>query len=89
MREENRKLLKRLGRVVYLTITPDTVLTRLKGDTTRPLLAGSNVRERVEELLSLRDPLYREASHVCVATDGKALSRIVEEILADFRQNQA
>lgn len=89
MREENRKLLKRLGRVVYLTITPDTVLTRLKGDTTRPLLAGSNVRERVEELLSLRDPLYREASHVCVVTDGKALSRIVEEILADFRQNQA
>ena len=88
MREENRELLKQLGRVVYLTITPDTVLTRLKGDTTRPLLAGTNVRERVEALLSLRDPLYREASHVSVATDGKALSRIVEEILVDFRQNQ-
>lgn len=87
MREENRELLKKLGKVVYLTITPDTVLERLNGDTTRPLLAGDNVRERVESLLSFRDPLYREASHLCVAVDGKAVSRIVEEIKADFRQN--
>lgn len=87
MREENRGLLKQLGKVVYLTITPDTVLDRLKGDTTRPLLAGDNVRERVETLMTLRDPFYKEASHLCVAVDGKEVSRIVEEILADFRQN--
>lgn len=87
MREENRALLKQLGHVVYLTSTPDTVLERLKGDTTRPLLAGDNVRERVETLLSYRDPFYKEASHQQVATDGKELSRIVEEVLAGFRQN--
>ena len=89
MREENRRLLKRLGRVFYLTITPDTVLERLQGDTTRPLLAGEHVRERVEGLLSFRDPMYREACHVEVAADRKDLPRIVEEIMDDFRRNQA
>ena len=89
VREENRALLKKCGTVFYFRLKPESVYKRLKGDTTRPLLAGTNVRERVEELLSLRDPLYRDASHVCVATDGRELSWIVEEILEDFRQNQA
>ena len=38
MREENRRLLKRIGAVVYLRVNRDTVLRRLSGDTTRPLL---------------------------------------------------
>lgn len=80
VREENRELLKQLGHVVYLTITPDTVLERLKGDTTRPLLQGDNVRDNVEKLLAFRDPLYRDASHQQVVTDGKDLSEIAEEI---------
>lgn len=81
IREENRTLLRRLGTVIYLTIKPDTVLERLKGDTTRPLLSGEHVRERVEELLWLRDPVYRETAHWSVSVDGKTVSALVEEIL--------
>ena len=42
LREENRKLLKNLALVVYLRILPETVLARLKGHTTRPLLKGDD-----------------------------------------------
>ena len=54
LREENRKLLKKLGMVVYLRIQPETVLARLKGDTTRPLLKGDDSGERVRTLMKQR-----------------------------------
>lgn len=38
VREENRKLLAKLGRVIYLKVSPEVVYDRLKTDTTRPLL---------------------------------------------------
>ena len=80
MRPENRELLKRLGTVIYLKVKPETVLERLKGDTTRPLLAGSDAKEKVEKLLAYREPFYMEASHGVVDTDGKDFEHIVEEI---------
>lgn len=77
---ENRQLMKELGTVIYLKISPDTVLERLKGDTTRPLLQGDNVRQRVEELMTKRDSLYMEAAHGVVVADGKSYDEIVQEI---------
>ncbi|MDE7478489.1 MAG: shikimate kinase, partial [Lachnospiraceae bacterium] len=38
LRAENRQLLSRLGKVVYLKASPKTIYNRIKGDTTRPLL---------------------------------------------------
>lgn len=48
LREENRRLLHELGQVFYLRATGETIYARLKGDTTRPLLAGgrSAVKDR-------------------------------------------
>lgn len=80
VRQENRELLKQLGTVVYLRVKPETVLERLEGDTTRPLLQGEDVEERVEELIAYREPFYLEASHGVVDTDGKSFERIVQEI---------
>lgn len=80
MREENRMLLSQLGTVIYLTIQPETVLRRLEGDTTRPLLSGTGVRERVEKLLAVRDPFYREAAQILVSVEEKTVSDLVEEI---------
>lgn len=80
LRKENRELLKKLGRVVYLRVTADTVLKRLKGDTTRPLLQEDNVRERVEELIEKRNPIYEESSHQSVEVDGIDISQVVKKI---------
>lgn len=80
LRKENADLLKELGLVVYLKTEKETILQRLKDDTTRPLLAGGNAEEKVETLLAQREPLYKEASAVTVTTDDKSFFQIVNEI---------
>lgn len=82
LKEENQTLLKKLGLVVYLRIQPDTVLKRLKGDTTRPLLQGGDVKQKVTALLTYRAPIYQKAAHITIDADHKTLNQIAEEILA-------
>lgn len=81
LREENRTLLKAIGTVVYLRVRPETVIDRLRGDTSRPLLAGDHVKERVEELMAYRSPLYEKAADFAVDADGKRPKDIAKEIL--------
>lgn len=78
--EANRVLLKQLGTVVFLRVQPDTVLQRLEGDTTRPLLQGEDVARRVYDLMEYRNPLYESAAHRIVDVDGKTLEAIVAEL---------
>jgi 3-dehydroquinate dehydratase-2 len=56
------------------------VIERLKGDTTRPLLQGTDVKQRAEELLAYRNPIYRQAAHQIVDVDGKTVEEIVHLI---------
>lgn len=82
VREENRELLKKLGTVIYLKVSPDVVYERLKGDTTRPLLQTENPKARIEELLGARKEAYESAADVIVEVDDKSLEEIVDEIEA-------
>ncbi|MBR5133971.1 MAG: shikimate kinase, partial [Clostridia bacterium] len=69
------------GTIVWLTVTADTVIARLAGDTTRPLLQRDDKEAAIAELLAARDPLYRRAAAVIVdaARDPRD---VVESILA-------
>lgn len=80
LREENRKMLKQLGTVVYLEAEPQTVLKRLQGDTTRPLLQGGDVKNRVEDMIKRRGPIYREAAELVVDVNGRSVDEIVGEL---------
>ena len=80
LREENRRLLRETGTVVYLKIRPETVCSRLAGDDTRPMMRGGNPEERARELLDAREEFYEAASHFSVETDGKTVEEIVEEV---------
>jgi len=57
---ENRRCLRERGFVVYLETTIDEQLTRLARDRKRPLLAAPDRRDRLQQLATVRDPLYRE-----------------------------
>lgn len=81
LREENRKLLKKLGTVIYLRVRPETVLARLKGDTTRPLLQGDDVEEKVNSLLSKRGPIYEIAADRIISVDGRSVEQIADAII--------
>ena len=78
--EKNRPALRRLGTVVYLQVKPETVLKRLKGDTTRPLLQGGGAESRVRELLAEREPAYRDTAHEVVPVDGMSADEVVRRI---------
>lgn len=81
LREENRRLLKELGTVVYLHVQPETVIRRLKGDTTRPLLQGADASEKVYRLMEAREPQYLQAAEHVLETDALSADQIADQVL--------
>ncbi len=80
LREENRKLLKELGEVIYLKASPATIFERLKTDTTRPLLQVENPQKEIELMLKKREGFYQEAAGTVLWVDDKSIEQITEEI---------
>ena len=82
VREKNRELLKKAGKVVYLRTSPETVYDRLKGDDTRPLLKSDDPLTSIKELQDKRGKIYEEAADIIVDTDGKTPAEVADEIIA-------
>ena len=80
VREENRKLLKQIGTVVYLRILPKTVYERLKGDVTRPLLQCEDPLEKITELIQKRSAYYEEAADIIIDVDGLDMEEVIGQI---------
>lgn len=81
LREENRKMMKESGVIVWLTAEPETILERVKHGTDRPILNGHMNVEYITELMAKRHDCYDAAADYVVATDGKSREEICEEIL--------
>lgn len=81
-RQGNVDALRANGRVFWLTADPATIVSRIQGDRNRPSLTGTkSFLEEVEEVLSLRLPLYAAAAHHEVATQDRTPRQVAEEIL--------
>ncbi len=81
VREENRALLKEIGKVVYLRAKAETLCGRLKDDTRRPVLAGEGeLSERIEKLLEERKEAYEAAADLIVDVDDKPFGQVLFEI---------
>ena len=80
VREENKELLRKIGTVVYLKTTKEELIRRLSGDTSRPLLQGGALEEKVSALMAAREAIYLETAHREVVTDGKMISHLIKEI---------
>ena len=78
---DNRKHLTERGTVVYLETSVDQQLSRTGRDRNRPLLQTEDPKRRLEELLAVRDPLYREIADFAVPTDGRTARDVVNQIL--------
>jgi len=86
LKPENRELLKKLGTVVYLRTSVEELTKRLAGDTTRPLLAGGNIREKITHLMDMRLSDYLDAAEVIIDTDGRSFDEMYENILKEKRE---
>jgi len=78
---ENRRHLSSRGRVIYLHASVNQQLKRTRRDRNRPLLQTADPRAKLEELMAVRDPLYREIADVIIETDGKRVRDVVRQII--------
>ena len=78
---QNRSFLGARGFVVYLYTTVDQQVARTQKGRERPMLAKGDSREILEELMVVRDPLYREIADLTVETDGRKVKAVANEIL--------
>lgn len=84
-RERNVVEMKKNGRVILLSVEPETVLTRLEDDHSRPLLENNKNVDFVRALMEKRRDKYEAAADIIVRTDHRSVQEICEEILAKLR----
>lgn len=77
---ENRERLSTRGTVVFLDATIEQQMQRTRRGRHRPLLATDDPRAKLEELMRVRDPLYRSIAAITVRTGGRRLAAVAEEI---------
>lgn len=76
---KNVEALKRNGLFFFLKVEENTVINRLSGDKTRPLLL-ENAEEKIIDLMKKREPVYKAAADFTV--DGNlSVNETVNQIL--------
>ncbi len=82
LKEDNWTQMKRLGTTIFLNVTDDVVLERLRvTKRRRPLLETDNWEERFLQLKSARMPLYRQADYEVIID-----SEEFEDVIARIKQ---
>jgi shikimate kinase len=76
----SRRRLADHGTVVYLYTTVPEQLRRTARSNQRPLLRSGDRAAVLEELMTARDPLYREIADIVIATDGRRVTSVVREL---------
>jgi len=83
LRSENVERLKRNGKLFWLRASVKTITKRIGRDTQRPSLTGTkSFLDEVQEVLRERTPKYEAAADHVIATDGRSVVQIADEILA-------
>jgi shikimate kinase len=82
LRQQNREVMKSSGYVCYLTASIEQLVERTSRDKKRPLLQVENPRQKIIDLVALRDPLYAEAADFVINTDKRSPKLVAQEISA-------
>ncbi|MGM0535135.1 MAG: shikimate kinase AroK [Pseudomonadota bacterium] len=81
LREENRRMLRECGTVIYLLTTVEQQLRRTAKDRNRPLLQRGDREQLLRDMFARRDPLYRATADLVVRTDRRGPRAVVNEIV--------
>jgi len=83
---DNRRHLSQRGFVIYLSAPIEQLYQRTARDSRRPLLQTDNPRQKLEEILAVRDPLYREVADLVLVTDNKPVRNVVNSLLKQLKE---
>ena len=78
--ESNRILMRKHGVVVYLHASVDLQLERTRSSKNRPLLMNGDPRKILQELMTEREPLYRQEADIIVNTENRSPGAVANEI---------
>ena len=78
---ENRQMLNERGTVIYLHANPIELWYRTKGGEGRPLLQNGDAKKILENLYSIRDPLYREIADHVIETGKPSVNQLVNTLI--------
>ena len=87
LRPENVEIMKRTGTILMLSAMPETIYSRVRHSTRRPILNGNMNVEFIAQLMAKRDPSYRAAADVTVSIDGKTSDVVARELVERIRKN--
>ncbi len=80
LRPQNRSVMSSASTVVYLEASLSTLVSRTEGKTKRPLLVGKDARQVLQEIMAVREPLYREVADITVISTGDSAKRLAGAI---------
>jgi shikimate kinase len=81
LRGENRERLRPLNvKVIWLKAEPTTLAARVKGGTTRPLLADTDPTAELARLATERESLYEKCANHTIEVEGRKADDIAHEL---------
>jgi shikimate kinase len=85
-RQENLKIFKRLGLIVWLDGNEETLFVRASRRTDRPLLKTKNPRKAFSQILDKRRPLYAKIADVRIDTSELTGEEAAIAVLSKFKR---
>ena len=82
LREENVRLMRGLGRIIWLDADEEILWRRVSKHSARPLLQASDPRGRFSELLRERLQLYQAAADHRLNTSSRSIVQVTDEVIA-------
>ena len=85
LRSQNTEVFKQTGKLFWLTASVETIAKRIGSDTQRPSLTGTkSFIDEIQDVLQDRLPKYQAAADYVIETEGRSLSQVADEILAQL-----
>jgi len=80
-RKKNVDIIRKNSRVIYINVSPEVSLKRLKDVKDRPLIEVEDREEIIKKMIKRRDMLYRKCAHFIVDNNGEDPNKTSKEIL--------
>ncbi|WP_187296287.1 shikimate kinase [Tepidibacter mesophilus] len=83
--DQNIKLLRKIGVVMWLKASTDTIIRNLENSKIeRPLLKVENKEQKIQSLMKSRLSKYSKCAHFEIDTDDKNINEVVSNILLNL-----
>jgi shikimate kinase len=87
--EENRKIIKNMGFIVYLTASIKELVYRTEQDRNRPLIKNGDTKKKIEEILKEREKIYENISNIKISTDNYDTVKLSKIIIKNYEKNNS